>query len=211
MRDLFANIENKNKRKLLDLFEANSQFMSKGSTLHSIVNHRNFIAYVSYGELKIIKNDYNGNSILLLTLEEQMTLSNKFIASSSEDYEIVASEDSQIIVIDYDTIINTQSNTLFYNVFIKNLLLISNDYINEMNKRERILSTKTIRNKLLEYFKILSKETGTSTVYLPFSYTDLADYLVADRCAMSREIKNLKDDGLIEVKGRRIKLLYYIN
>ena len=43
------------------------------------------------------------------------------------------------------------------------------------------------------------------------SYTELADYLAVNRSALSREIKNLKDDMLIETKGKRIKLLYYIN
>ena len=43
------------------------------------------------------------------------------------------------------------------------------------------------------------------------SYTELADYLAVNRSALSREIKNLKDDELIETKGKRIKLLYYIN
>ncbi len=38
--------------------------------------------------------------------------------------------------------------------------------------------------------------------------TDLADYLAIDRSAMSRELKYLKEEGFIEIKGKRIKLLY---
>ena len=74
-----------------------------------------------------------------------------------------------------------------------------------------MLSNKSIRDKLLDYFRILSKKTGSKVIYLPMSYTELADYLAVNRSALSREIKNLKDDELIETKGKRIKLLYYIN
>ena len=43
---------------------------------------------------------------------------------------------------------------------------------------------------------------------LPFSLTDLADYLSVDRSAMMRELKSLKDDGFIEKNGNTITLLY---
>ena len=43
---------------------------------------------------------------------------------------------------------------------------------------------------------------------LPFSLTDLADYLSVDRSAMMREIKLLKEDGFIEKIGNKITLLY---
>ncbi len=110
---------------------------------------------------------------------------------------------------DYDTIINcTQNNKGFYNQFIKNLLEIIVNKINEKNERIEILSNKSIRNKLLEYFRIETKKTGNKIIYLPFTFTDLADYLSVDRSAMSREIKNLKDEGFIEIKQKRITLLY---
>ena len=43
---------------------------------------------------------------------------------------------------------------------------------------------------------------------IPFSLTDLADYLSVDRSAMMRELKILKDEGFIEKSGNKIKLLY---
>ena len=41
-----------------------------------------------------------------------------------------------------------------------------------------------------------------------FSLKDLADYMGVNRSAMFRELKRLKEDHLIEVKGKRITLLY---
>lgn len=99
----------------------------------------------------------------------------------------------------------------FYNQFLKNLINILTTIIAKANERIEVLSNKSIRDKLLDYFRILSKKTGSKVIYLPMSYTELADYLAVNRSALSREIKNLKDDELIETKGKRIKLLYYIN
>ena len=43
---------------------------------------------------------------------------------------------------------------------------------------------------------------------LPFSLTDLADYLSVDRSAMMRELKLLRDEGFIEKNGNKITLKY---
>ena len=74
------------------------------------------------------------------------------------------------------------------------------------NERIDILTRRTIRNKLLEYFKTEYKKHGSRIIYLPFSFSDLANYLAVDRYAMTREIKALKDDGIITVKDKKIYL-----
>ena len=38
------------------------------------------------------------------------------------------------------------------------------------------------------------------------SYTELAGYLSVDRSAMTRELKNLEQEGLLKKKGRNITL-----
>ncbi len=83
-----------------------------------------------------------------------------------------------------------------------------NDKLNEKNERIQILTKKTIRNRLLEYFSMAKTKSGSNNIYLPFSFMALADYLGVDRSAMSRELGYLKEEGFIEIKGKRIKLTY---
>ena len=66
-----------------------------------------------------------------------------------------------------------------------------------LNSRVELLTKRSIRDKLLGYFTILSTRTLCKSFSLPFSLTDLADYLSVDRSAMMRELKSLKDDGII--------------
>ena len=56
----------------------------------------------------------------------------------------------------FDEIINNDFNYPYYTQFLKNLLLIMSKKINTNNDRIEILTNKTIRNKLLAYFKITS-------------------------------------------------------
>ena len=78
--------------------------------------------------------------------------------------------------------------------------------IYEQNERIEILTKRTIRDKLLKYFNSRIKETSSRVIYLPFTYTDLADYLGIDRAAMMRELKNLKEEGFITTTGRIIRV-----
>lgn len=71
-----------------------------------------------------------------------------------------------------------------------------------------MLTKRTIRDKLLGYFSILSTRNLSRTFELPFSLTDLADFLSVDRSAMMREIRNLKDEGFIKKSGNKLTLLY---
>ena len=211
MINLFDNINDKNIHKLLDLFESHTITIKKNTTLQSIiVKPKKYIAYVLNGYLQGVKNDFNGNKIIIEEFEENDIFGNIISAHNNNDYEIIAKEDSKVIIIDYDNILSADTTNAYYNIFIKNLLSIITQKMNEVNQRVDILINKTIRNKLLEYFKIIYKENKSKIIYLPFTYTALADYLAIDRCAMSRELKNLKDEGMIEIKGRKIKLLYYI-
>ena len=71
-----------------------------------------------------------------------------------------------------------------------------------------VLSQRSIRERILSYFSILSVKAGADTFELPFSITDLSDYLSVDRSAMSRELKKMKNDNLIKMNRRTVTLLF---
>ena len=74
--------------------------------------------------------------------------------------------------------------------------------------RIELLTKRSIRDKLLSYFSILSTRKLSTSFELPYSLTDLADYLSIDRSAMMRELKLLKEDGFVTKTGNRITLNY---
>ena len=126
---------------------------------------------------------------------------------NNTEYSVVAKEDSKILVIEYDMIFTSNNVKPYITKFLKNLLDITTEIINERNNHIQILTKKSIRDKLLEYFN-LNKTPGSKILYLPSTITDLANYLAIDRSAMSRELKNLRNEGFIETKGKRIYLKY---
>lgn len=209
MVKLFDKITPKNQEKLLKLLEASTFTFKKETSILSTSKRENIIGIITSGSIEITQIDYHGNRTIIEELEENDIFGSMFSSISNDEYDIITKEDTKIIIIDYHRIIESASiNYSFYNQFIQNLLQILSDKITERNERIEILTKKTIRNKLLEYFKIVSKKNGTKNIYLPFSFTELADYLAIDRSAMSRELKNLKEEGFIQIKSKKITLLY---
>ena len=209
MRKLFNKINVKEQKKLLKLLETSILSFKKDTIMFSVIKE-NIIGIILKGKAQIIRTDYNGSRTIIEELEEESIFGSTISSLSSNECEMKAKEDTKVLIIDYDLIIEKENNNYgYYNQFIKNLLEITTNIIDEKNERIEILTKKTIRDKLLEYFNIYRKKHGTSNIlYLPFTLTDLSDYLAVDRSAMSRELKHLKDEGFISIKGRKITLLY---
>ena len=208
MVSIFNKISVNNQKRLLKLLEANTIFFKKDSALSSMIKG-NIIGVIVEGYAQIIRTDYNGNRTIIEELEEGSVFGSFISSLNNNEYNVLTKEDTKIIFFDYEFIINFENNGYsYYNQFIKNLLEITTELIDEKNKKIEILTQKTIRDKLLTYFEMNFKKTGSKNIYLSSSYTDLADYLAIDRSAMSRELKNLKNEGFITTKGRKITLLY---
>lgn len=210
MTEIFQNISEKEKCKLLKSFEANTHTFRKNEAILSTIQNENMIGIIISGIVQIIKNDYEGNKILIEDLEEGDIFGNTISSIQNVEHNIIVKEDATIIMIDYNQIINCDTDKDYYITFIKNLLEIVMKKLQEKNERLEILTKKTIRNKILEYLNIMRKKHGSRYIYLPFNFKDLADYLVIDRSAMTRELKYLKEEGFIEIKGKRITILYDI-
>lgn len=75
-----------------------------------------------------------------------------------------------------------------------------------LNQKIRIMGQKKLRDKLKIYFASFpGSESGS--IHLPFSRTELAEYLYADRSALSRELSRMREEGLIDWTGREIHIL----
>ena len=95
-----------------------------------------------------------------------------------------------------------------HRMFIQNMLRFIGDKYFYSFDRMNILREKTLRAKLTAYFYALSGNGKTAAVTIPFSKTMLSDYLLANRSALSKELRKMESDGLISVDGRKVELAF---
>lgn len=195
--------------KLFQLLGVHTYTYHKNDEIIATIKYENIIGIVLYGSAQIVHIEYNGNDIILEQLKENSVFGTGISATNTETYHIIAKEDCEIAVINYDKLMHPANiKYSYYNIFLRNLFDIINQKFMNKNERMKILEQKQIRNKLLAFFEIEQKKTRLNYIILPFSFKDLADYIAVNRSSMFREMKNLKEEGFIHVKGKKITLLY---
>ena len=209
MENIFEGISNKNKRKLLKTLGADTLHYKKDTSVIRLFKDDNIINFIVKGNVKVVLNTINGNQIITEDLSDGDVFSSTINYIDENETDAIVTEDTEIISMNQKDIIDFKDNSKsYYNIFIKNLFIIMTKKISERNERIQILTKKTIRYRLLEYFEIMRKKNNSLNIYLPYNYIDLAAYIAVDRSAMSRELSNLKDEGFINIKGKKITILY---
>ena len=207
MITLFENIEENDIKKMLKCFDARKILYKKERTILTNMSNTTIFGVILSGTANIIRVDYNGVRNILERLTEGDIFGGPLYESVNNELSIIATSDTEVLLFDYHHIVNRcKKNCEYHSRLIENMLQILARKVQANNEKLLIISKKTIREKLLEYFQTKARNNGSKSFKMDFTLTDLADYLSIDRSAMMREIKNLKEDGFIEIINKRIYL-----
>ena len=89
---------------------------------------------------------------------------------------------------------------------VENLFRLVTEKATSLSERVEVLSRRSIREKLLRYFQLQAAKGHGPSFQLPFSLSALADYISADRSAMMRELKKMREEMLVTITGRQVTL-----
>ncbi|WP_417027705.1 Crp/Fnr family transcriptional regulator, partial [Baileyella intestinalis] len=73
--------------------------------------------------------------------------------------------------------------------------------------RTFLLSSKSVRDKILAYLNNVRLQKGANEFDIPFDRQQLADFLNIERTALSKELSRMKSEGLIEYRKNHFVLL----
>ena len=183
---------------------------AKDEIVTTYIEKRNQLCIVLSGEVDLIRYDVNGNKTIISHFVTDDVFGEVFYpANTNNELFAIARKNSEILFYTYDSLLTKcRRNCDFHKTLTSSLSELFLNNIVELNLRIELLTKRSTRSKILSYFDILSKGSLQKTFILPFSYTDLADFLSVDRSAMMRELKLLIDDGFIKKDGSKITLLY---
>lgn len=182
----------------------------KNEIITTYIAKRKQLCLLVSGEADLIRYDFNGNKNIVEHYFPNNIFGEIFYSvTTNNELFVEAKTKCKVLFYDYEYIERKCTVTCAYHKkVLQNLPDLLLQEINSLNTRIEILSKRSIREKLLTYFNIISTKKLNKSFTLPFSLTDLADYLSIDRSAMMREIGYLKNDKIIEKNGNRITLLY---
>lgn len=182
----------------------------KNQLITTYIQKRNQVCILLNGEADLVRYDLNGDKSII----EHFTKNNIFgeafyIVTTNNELSVESKSNCEVLFFIYDNINQRcKNNCKFHQTLSENFSNLILNKLMDLNTRVEILTKRSIREKLRSYFYIVSTRNLSQTFTLPFSLTDLADYLSVDRSAMMRELKSLKDEGFIKKNGNKITLLY---
>ena len=204
------SIENFSQKLLTSCERVQLKTFEKNEIITTYIVNRNQVCIVLEGCADLMRYDFNGNQTIVEKFNKFDVFGEIFYKiNTNNELFVIAKEKSKILLFNYDIFEKKcKKNCKMHEELVIGLPNLVLSKVSDLNLRIELLSKKTIRDKLISYFRILSEKNFSKTFTLPFSLTDLADYLSVDRSAMMRELKSLKNEGFIKKSDKnRITLL----
>ena len=208
---LFYNIKTDEIDYLLKCLDAKFKTYYKNDFIILADDDISFIGLIIRGSIHIISEDSFGERNIIAKLSRGNLFAEAFVCAGvkKSPISVMAVEECKIMTIEFNRIITTCPNSCsHHSSLIENMIKILSNKNLMLNNKIDILSKRSIREKLLAYFSILIKENKSNNFSIPFSRDELADFLCVNRSALSREITNMKNDGLIDFNRNNFTVFF---
>ena len=177
---------------------------SKGATVYNQKDRFKTLDIVLFGSLVAYSLLDNGSAMTMFEFSKGQILGANLLFGDTDIYPftIYCMSDAQVLHVTKKAVSDFLRDYHFTMQFIK--MLSHNSQ--KLNRRITLATQKTLRENLLEYLRQQSVLQNSTSIALPVSKKQLADYLGVQRPSLFRELKNLKDEGIIDISNRTIRL-----
>ena len=175
----------------------------KGSIIFFEGDECNYVSVIKKGEISIRTFNYDKETEINLLHKDEL-FGDSLVLNSDNRYlgNVVAITDTILIMISKDNWLKLLENK----TILKNYLEIVSNKVFRIQSRVKILSQKSIREKILFYLISEYKRLNNKVIKIK-SKEALALYLNIPRPSLSRELILLKCDGIIDYDRYSIKIL----
>lgn len=205
---LFDNIDKKEIPNILNNFKSQKKLYEKGNIIIDMGDKIEAIYIILNGKIEISKEYDDTRKNIVNILESGEIFAEAMALSTNKISQITAISlsKSEILKINIKYIFdnNLEKNK---NIFIENLLKIISDKNKFLSMKNDILSQKSLRSKIILYLEYMSNMQKSEKINIPYSRDKLAEFISADRSALSRELNRLAKEKMIELNGNKINII----
>lgn len=207
---LFQGLEREEISEVLQKFHGLIKHFSKSDYIYLAGDCVENLCVVLDGTVQMIKEDIWGEKSIIANLGAGSVFAENFLGKLG-DRSVVSyfvASDSEILMLPLGRALfeaNTASKAS--QRLMCNIVSILADNNTRLIEKTEILCKKTLRSKILAYLEQEERNNQSHQFTIPFNRTDLANYLDADRSALTRELARMKDEGIIDYTKNTFSLL----
>ena len=207
---LFAGVDEQSCRNMLTCFGAYERRFTAGQTILVCGEQQEMIGVLLSGSAELVRLHPDGSRTVLETMDEGSVFGEElaFTGFCDGSAVIACREDCRILFMRYDQITKRCENACdCHSQVVTNLFRLLSRKSLHLSQRIEVLSCRSIREKLLCFFHQQSDLNASRSFPLPFSLSARAEYISADRSAMMRELKKLREENVVRTEGHSVTLL----
>ena len=206
---IFANIDSASIEALLSCTGARTAKYARGELIFLENDDIRSIGVVLSGSVCMIKEDRDGNRTLLVTIKERELFGESFACriDCGSEVSFEAASPCEVMFLPFNRVLHTCSLACaFHHRLIENMVQIIAGKNQRLMEKIEIVSQKTLRGKLKLFLELESARRGSRSFELDMNRSELAEYLCADRSAMTRELGAMREEGLIAFERNSFSL-----
>ena len=206
---LFRGISPEDCQRMEPCLRVRKAAYKSGQVIHDFGQDSGNIGILCSGRASLVRLNVNGTRTILETLGPDNLFGEQlaFSDGKTDCLYVCCEADCTVLFLNYDDITKRCANACrCHSRLVENLLELISKKTLRLSQRIEVLSQRSIREKLLACFRLLAIEAESPAFTLPFNTSELADYICADRSAMLRELSKMKQEGLVWVQRRQIRL-----
>ncbi|MDR1914965.1 MAG: Crp/Fnr family transcriptional regulator [Synergistaceae bacterium] len=207
---LFAGVAESDLRSVIRCLSARVSRFERGEFIFMEGTAAISVGVLISGCVHVLREDFWGNRAIVTRIEPGGIFGEAFACAEVLNFpvSVMASERSRVMLIDCKKIITICSSACeFHSRLIKNLLRIIADKNVMLTQHLDHVTRRSIREKLLAYLSSRARAARGNSFEIPFNRQELADYIAADRSAMSSELCRMRDEGILRFHKNHFELL----
>lgn len=207
---LFRAMDKQDIAEVLSCLRAQRRTYAKGEILLLAGDRVPELGIVLSGEVHVEREDVNGVRTIITKIDKGELFAEAFACAGTEHspVSVVSAADSEVVWLSAAGILSVCPRGCSHHTkLIENMMHLLARKNLLMHERLELLSKKTIRERIETYLAMQSRRQGSARFFIPFSRTELADYLCVDRSALSRELGAMRDEGLLKFHRNEFELM----
>jgi len=190
-------------------WRAKVRTMQVGDVLFAASDKVCDIYVVLKGRVHLVVDDYWGNRSILSVVEAGHIFGAAYAFGDADAYPMsaVAVEGGEVLTFSLAAYEASEAThpALFYKAQRGFLSALANRSVGLIHTIEQV-KQRTLRGKILAYLTYRSRLAGSTTFEVNLTREQMADFLSADRAALSRELSRLRREGVLDYRKGRFTL-----
>ncbi len=172
------------------------------------------IGLVLKGKVQMVRDDMWGNKTVMATMNAGEIFGESFACGTqmAATVSFTAIAASQIMFMPFARVMHTCSQSChFHQKLTENMVGVLAEKNVMLMEKIDIMSKKTVREKIEAYLADQAQKASSRYFEIPLGRVQLGEYLCVDRSALTRELNNMRDDGLIDFDRNTFHILKDFN